>query len=148
MELVVFCGLPASGKSTFYEQRFKSTHWIVSKDLLGKSNRESKQYKQLIYLLEGGKSIVVDNTNVTREDRRRLIELARKYGAIPICYVFRSEPADCLRRNEARTGRAKIPVAAFWQFRYTYEAPTWDEGWTFIILSRSSILHTAESGIK
>jgi predicted kinase len=32
MELVIFIGLQASGKSTFYHERFARTHVHVSKD--------------------------------------------------------------------------------------------------------------------
>ncbi len=33
-ELVIFVGLQASGKSTFFRERFATTHELVSKDLL------------------------------------------------------------------------------------------------------------------
>jgi predicted kinase len=38
MELVVFIGLPASGKSSFYRQRFSSTHALVSKDRMSRTS--------------------------------------------------------------------------------------------------------------
>ena len=34
LELVIFVGLQASGKSTFFRERFATTHELVSKDLL------------------------------------------------------------------------------------------------------------------
>jgi predicted kinase len=38
MECVILIGLPASGKSTFFRERFAATHDHVSKDLL-RNNR-------------------------------------------------------------------------------------------------------------
>ena len=40
MEAIVFIGLQASGKSSFYKERFFSTHVRISLDLLRTRNRE------------------------------------------------------------------------------------------------------------
>src|SRR4051812_44216876 len=89
MELVILCGLQASGKSTFYRAQLSGTHSLVSKDLLRNNRRPARRQIQLLILaLEKGKSVVVDNTNPTVADRAELILLGRSYGATIIGYHF------------------------------------------------------------
>jgi signal recognition particle GTPase len=47
-ELVIFVGLQASGKSTFFRERFATTHELVSKDLLGNNKNRNRRQAQLI----------------------------------------------------------------------------------------------------
>jgi predicted kinase len=42
MEAVVFIGIQASGKTTFYQQRFFATHVRISLDLLRTRERETR----------------------------------------------------------------------------------------------------------
>ena len=62
MEAVIFCGIQASGKTTFYRDRFFDTHVRISMDLLRTRRRE-----QLLLgaCIEGKQQFVVDNTNAT-----------------------------------------------------------------------------------
>ena len=74
MELVVFVGLQASGKSTFFRERFAETHEHVSKDLFPKNRNKNRRQEHLLRAaLSAGRSMVVDNTNPTPEDRRPLV---------------------------------------------------------------------------
>src|SRR4051794_23667880 len=73
MEAVLFVGLQASGKSTFYRERFFTTHLRINLDMLRTRHREKRL---LEVCLETQLRFVVDNTNPTRADRRRYIEPA------------------------------------------------------------------------
>ena len=42
MEAIVFVGIQASGKSTFYRERFFATHVRISLDLLRTRHREGR----------------------------------------------------------------------------------------------------------
>ncbi len=48
LELVLFIGLQASGKTSFYNTRFAHTHAHVSKDRLRKNRRPEPRQQQLI----------------------------------------------------------------------------------------------------
>jgi predicted kinase len=103
---VTFVGLQASGKSSFFRERFAATHEHVSKDLLRNTRNRSRRQAQLIEAALGaGSSVVVDNTNPTVEDRRAPIRLGRKLDAKVIGYYFESTVRECVERNRRRTGR-------------------------------------------
>jgi predicted kinase len=129
VELVILVGLPGSGKSTFYRERFAATHVHVSKDLLKSAGRPARRQEALIAdALASGRSVVVDNTNPSVTDRAALIALARAHGARVVAYFFRSTPGECLARNKLRAGAARVPNAAIFIVNKRLQPPTLDEG--------------------
>lgn len=129
MELVIFIGLQASGKSTFFAQKFATTHHIVSKDLMpNHKNRAKRQVKLIEETLQTGTSLVVDNTNPSIEERASLIELGKLYKAEIIGYYFQSQVSDCLERNQQRVEKAKVPDVAIYSTSRKLERPTFTEG--------------------
>ncbi|MEW6492787.1 MAG: ATP-binding protein [Cyanobacteriota bacterium] len=129
MELVIFIGLQASGKSTFFRKYFASTHNLVSKDLMRNNKNRARRQTQLIEAaLQEGHSVVVDNTNPTLEDRVSLITLGNLYGAQIIGYYFKSNVRDCLERNQQRTGKARVPDVAIYATIKKLVRPTYAEG--------------------
>jgi predicted kinase len=129
MELVVFVGLQASGKSTFFRERFAETHEHVSKDLLPHNrNKNRRQENILRAALSAGRSVVVDNTSPNPEDRRPLVRLGHEYGAKVIGYFFEASVSECLRRNEMREGKARVPDVAVYVTVQKLVAPSIEEG--------------------
>jgi|SRR5215211_1776798 len=109
MELVIFVGLQASGKSTLFRERFAVTHEHVSKDLFPNNRNPNRRQAQLIGdALGAGRSVAVDNTNPTLDERLALIKLGGEYGARIVGYSFDASVRECLRRNEASEGKARI----------------------------------------
>merc|ERR1711971_446078 len=59
-EIVLFCGRPASGKTSFYKKNFKQRGYVhVNKDTLKTS---AKCFKAINEALKSGHSVVVDET--------------------------------------------------------------------------------------
>lgn len=126
---MILIGLPASGKTTFYRERFAETHSHVSKDLLRNNRRSDRRQEELIAeSLAEGRSVVVDNTNATVEVRAPLMALARTHGATVVGYYFATEAADALRRNRTRQGRDRVPDVAIFAIRKRLQPPTLGEG--------------------
>lgn len=125
MEAVILMGVQASGKSTFCRQYFFDTHVRINLDMLRTRHRERRI---LQVCLETQQRFVVDNTNPTREDRRRYIEPARARRFRVIGYYFESRAADCLLRNEGRADEQRIPLVGVLGTYRRLELPQWEEG--------------------
>jgi predicted kinase len=128
-ELVVFMGLQGSGKSSFYRARFAGSHDLVSKDCFPNNRNPDRRQRQLIQeALAAGRSVVVDNTNVTVQGRAELIALARSFAATVVGYYFESRLADCLERNRQREGKTRVPDIALYATRKRLCRPSLAEG--------------------
>jgi len=141
MECVILIGLPASGKSTFFRERFAGTHDHVSKDLLRNNRRPQRRQEHLIEeSLAAGRSVVIDNTNPSAAVRAPLIAAARRRGADVVGYFFVTEAGDALRRNRAREGRERVPDVAIFTTRKRLEPPTEAEGFDrlYVVRDRKS----------
>ncbi|HET7036671.1 MAG TPA: AAA family ATPase [Thermomicrobiaceae bacterium] len=124
-EAVIFVGLQAAGKTTFYVERFFSSHVRVSLDLL------RTRYRERVFLdacLQTRQPFVVDNTNPTVAERARYLEPARAAGFRTIGYSFVSDVAGSIRRNEARESRWRVPRAGIYGTRKRLQPPTYAEG--------------------
>src|SRR4051795_3786153 len=109
-ELVVMVGLQGSGKTTWVAEHLAGSHVVVSKDHWPNArHREARQRRVVAERLADGDSVVVDNTDPTPAERAALIELAAAAG-VPVRAVYLDVPlATCQARNDARTGRARVP---------------------------------------
>lgn len=128
MELIIFVGIPAAGKSTYYRQHFAATHLLVSKDLLPPRQKQLQQLAFITEALAAGQSVVVDNTNATVADRAALIALGRAHGATIIGYHFRITLAEALARNRQRQGKARVPDIAIYTIEKRLVPPSLAEG--------------------
>jgi predicted kinase len=145
VELVILVGLQASGKSTFFRERYATTHELVSKDLLSNNRNRNRRQAQLIEAaLRTGSSIVVDNTNPTVEDRRPLIELGRDLGAKIVGYYFDSTVRQCVGRNRSRTGKDQVPDVAIFATAKRLVPPSYSEGFDELFRVRMSDESTFE----
>jgi len=125
MEMIMLIGVPASGKSSFYKANFFNTHMRVSLDLLNTRNKETK-FTTLAYELQ--QRILLDNTNVTKVERRLAIENAKSFKYIVKGYYFESKLSDCLKRNELRMGKHKIGEIGVRSKFNALELPDYSEG--------------------
>lgn len=123
--MIIFIGIPASGKSTFYEKNFSATHDRISLDILQTRFRENKM---LLEAVDSGKSCVIDNTNVLVPERKKYIDIAKKHGYKIIGYYFRSAIDECRIRNNRRQGKKKVPEIALRNKIAHLERPFKQEG--------------------
>lgn len=97
--MIIFTGIPASGKSSLYKELFFNSHIRISMDLLNTRNKEDKL---LQYCFDTQSKMVIDNTNVSKENRKKYIQLAIRNKYSILSYYFESDIRDCLERNKNR----------------------------------------------
>lgn len=146
MEGIIFCGIQASGKSTFYSYHFMQTHLRISMDLLRTRNRE-KRFLDLC--LQTSQRFVIDNTNPTAEDRKRYLAPALAAGFRMSAYYFETSMEEAIWRNAGRSGKARIPVKGIGGTRKRLEVPKLEEGFKRIFkvqLHANNYFSVAETG--
>jgi predicted kinase len=125
MQAIVFCGIQATGKSTFFKEKFFKTHIRISLDLLRTRNREDQF---LAVCLKTQQPFVVDNTNPSKAERAKYISLAQNHKFRVIGYYFQSKLEVALQRNSQREGKEKIPEVGVKGAFNRLEIPNFEEG--------------------
>ena len=105
MQLIIFTGVQASGKSSFYLLNLHHSHLRINLDMLKTRYRENLIFEAC---LASKAKCVIDNTNPTKADRARYIERAKAAGFKVISYFFKTDLNSTLERNNQRKGKANI----------------------------------------
>ena len=134
-EAVLFCGLQGSGKSTFFAERFASTHVRLNLDMLKTRNREDVLLHACLSVQQ---SFVVDNTNPRPEQRRRYTNLAKAAGYEVHAYYFDVPADECSARNAKREGDQRVPDLAIYGTAAKLVVPTKAEGFDRLFVVRWS----------
>ena len=130
-KMIILIGLQGAGKSTFYRTHFGETHELVSKDLLRTSKNRNKNLRQTERIEEAFRehhAVVIDNTNVTVQERAALIQLGHAHLVQVIGYYFEAEVKHCLERNRMREGKKRVPDQAIYITAARLILPTYTEG--------------------
>lgn len=133
MEAVIFIGIQASGKSTFYRERFSDTHVRINLDMLKTRHREARLIETCV---ETGQGFVVDNTNPTRQDRARYVTRAKDAGFRIVGYYFQSKIGEAVARNNARPSARRVPEKGVRGTHARLELPNADEGFDALFYVR------------
>ncbi|RWA07962.1 hypothetical protein EKO27_g7143 [Xylaria grammica] len=138
-EVVLFCGPPGAGKSTFYWKHLKPLGYErVNQDTL---KTRAKCFKAAAEFLDDGCSIVVDNTNPDPDGRKEWVELARKHDVPIRCVWFKIPKALCEHNDAVRAlnkslnpeARSALPPLAFNGFFSRLREPTVKEGFQHVL---------------
>ena len=125
MEAIIFTGIQATGKSSFYKQNFFNSHVRISLDLLNTRNKEACF---LDTCFQTHAKFVIDNTNPTTKERQKYIELAKSNKYKIIGYYFNSSFESALERNNSRQGKERIPEKGVKSCFYKLKEPSMSEG--------------------
>jgi predicted kinase len=126
MNMVLFTGIQATGKSEFCKRNFYKTHIRINLDMLKTRNREKIMIEAC---LTAKQPFVVDNTNLTVSERKTYIDNAKNCGFEVIGYYFKSSVNEATARNELREGKEKLPSPAIYSAHAKLELPLMDEGY-------------------
>lgn len=125
MELILFMGLQATGKSSFYRERYFRSHVRLNLDMLKTRHRFELLFAAC---LEAKAKVVIDNTNLTAAERAPYIERAKQAGFRVEGFFFESRVADAQRRNLLRAEDERVPELAIPGSSKRLEHPRMDEG--------------------
>ncbi|KAG8414172.1 DNA kinase/phosphatase Pnk1 [Metarhizium acridum] len=138
-DVVLFCGPPGAGKSTFFWRYLKPLGYErVNQDSLKSRDKCLQVAKEL---LSEGSSVAVDNTNADPETRALWVDIASK-AKVPIrCVWFRTPLHICEHNDAVRAhnqslnpeARQRLPKLAFTSFASRYKAPQSKEGFQDIV---------------
>ncbi len=138
--LIMLCGLPGSGKST-YAKSLQNEYVIHSSDdlreeMFGDVNENSADsnrklfeelHKRIIRDLQSGKSVVYDATNINRRKRISFLKEIENISCIKKCVLFATPYSVCLGRNDFR--RRKVPEDVIKRMHMSFQPPHKSEGW-------------------
>ena len=116
LSLVVLIGPSGAGKSTFAARHFRPTEVVSSDECRALVSDDPNDQAataaafEVLHViaekrLAAGRLTVVDATNVQREARRPLLELARRSHVLPTAIVLDVAERTCVERNAARPDR-------------------------------------------
>jgi predicted kinase len=125
MEAIIFIGIPGAGKSTFFRERFFTTHVRINLDMLKTRHREAQFIRTC---LETKQRFVVDNTNPTVAERAVYIPAAKEAGFRIVGYYFESKIEECKRRNDERPPEQRVPHKGIHGTAGRLELPNPSEG--------------------
>jgi predicted kinase len=151
-EIVMLCGIPCSGKSTYVNKLLTYEYWENS-IILSTDNYIEEQAKRLgmnynevfqdcideatrqlemsfVRAKEEGKRIIWDQTNLSIKTRKK------KLTKVPSIYKrtavwFQVDLEEALKRNETREGKF-IPESILKRMYHQFEVPTLEEGFDFV----------------
>lgn len=129
MQGIIFVGAQASGKSSFYMERFYSTHIRLNMDMLKTRHREKILLKACLMAKQ---PVVLDNTNPNIEARARYLEQLKEAKFETVGYYFSSKIQDCLARNAQRTEAERVPEVGVKGTFNKLVLPSFNEGFDFL----------------
>jgi len=114
-KMIMFIGLPASGKTTYWKRHFRGTEVIrLSLDTFQKmvtGRDHSPAFMPIAkvwidwtqeYLLRDGHTILIDSVLLTKGIRSKLVRMAQSCGASVEVYWFDTPLETCMDRNRCR----------------------------------------------
>lgn len=132
VELVLCCGFPGSGKSTFAKRYFPQYTYVnqdTLKTIEGCIGKASAAFMQK-------KSVIVDNCNISKDTRSQWLDLAQRFGVPLVRVMWFTMPIEvCQHLNTVRhylTGATWVPNDAYVTLGTKYQPPDLREGFTSI----------------
>lgn len=135
--LILMVGLPGSGKTTVSLNEFPD-FVRISQDELGS---KQKCLEKFIELLNAGKDIIIDRTNINKKQRADFITIAQNYNYNIHCLFFYPYPEKCVDRIIERRNHPTITEALsvnkkrkiVYDFYNSLEHPSVEEGISLIV---------------
>lgn len=153
MQIVLVCGNYASGKSLLsakYFPNFKRVNHAEIRRFIRTMTEHGKKWNPsdydsemenlvkrietviMNYYLERKGHIIVDNTCVNKESRRKYIQEAKMRKLSIGCIFIDVQVEELLRRNRARSDESRVPENVISMLHAKTELPTTGEGFNLV----------------
>ena len=133
LEYVLMIGVALSGKTTYVKANF--THEEIR--LYYFDNDRKKEMNYIEQCLKHGKSIVVDDTNLTKDIRKMHIDMAKKYN-VKMIGIFMNTSRGLLEKRQ-RSRRDPFPLSVIYKQLNQLETPVIDEGFDKLIVKKDYV---------
>ena len=144
-KLIVMCGLPGSGKTSYAEQLALEGNYVIHssdkiREELGDINDQNKNAEVFKILhqrikndLQNGKNVIYDATNLSRKKRVSFIRRELKgISCYKICVLMATPWECCLAQNFAR--ERHVPEEAMNKMYKRFQMPCVQEGFNKVII--------------
>jgi tRNA uridine 5-carbamoylmethylation protein Kti12 len=131
VEAIILIGIPGCGKSSFYKERFYTSHVRINRDMLKTRERERALIETCLKIKQ---RFVVDNVNATSADRAEVITAAHAARFRVLGYFFQISTRVAVARNKERSGKAQIPLVGIFGAYKRLEPPSRAEGFDELFL--------------
>lgn len=142
--LILMCGAPGAGKSTYIKEHIGPNDIVVSRDAVRFSklregeayfSRENEVFKEFVTQIQnalytpGVEKVYCDATHITEASRDKLCNKLDMQNVNSIlCLVVRPSIEETINRNENRRGneRTYVPKSVVRRMWYQFERPEYD----------------------
>ena len=140
--MLMLCGLPGSGKSTYAKTKVSSGYSVYSSDdlrieMFGDVNCQGNNEKLFTELhrrikqaLKNGKNIIYDATNINKKQRMHFIRQLKNIECYKECMIFPLPIGYCIDNNLSR--EKAVPISVIDKMVKTFAVPYYDEGFDII----------------
>ena len=123
MQMILFSGPQATGKSSLFKALFVDTHLRINLDMLRTRHRQNLL---IAACLAAKQPFVIDNTNLGVAERSGHILLAKAQRFLVLSYRFNLPFDEALMRNNQRS--KPVPEKAQRSAFKNWQTPQWAEG--------------------
>ena len=138
IKLILLCGIPGSGKSTYAQKWVEENSGVhlssdtIRKELYGDEATQGNPHevfslmqKRAVEALNNGSNVVYDATNITRKDRSGIIAACPKFIKIE-CHIIWASIETCIERDAVR--ERTVGQAVIDKMLKRFQPPYYDEG--------------------
>ena len=142
--LIMFCGIPGSGKSTEAHRMARSlaarglTIEYISRDELRFSmisneseyfSKEKEVFNKFVEKMNNSLNkndcTIIDATHISKANRAKILRRVEDPTNVRLLVLYLTTPLDvCMRQNDLRTGRERVPHEVIEKMAKQFEDPT------------------------
>ena len=142
--LIMFCGIPGSGKSTEARRMAGSlatrglTIEYISRDELRFSmisneseyfSKEKEVFNKFVEKMNNSLNkndcTIIDATHISKANRAKILRRVEDPTNVRLLVLYLTTPLDvCMRQNDLRTGRERVPHEVIEKMAKQFEDPT------------------------